>query len=118
MAGDFYTGETTRPLALVNTDNRILASAARITWEPILANFISLEQQGFLKGRQMLGNVIDIDYEAMTVSLKCEKGAVMFFDFKAAFPSVSHDFLKNSLAFLGLPPSALTFIDSLYDHNY
>ena len=52
--GDFYTGDSSRPLALVNIDNRIIASAARLTWEPILNDFISSYQQGFLKGRQML----------------------------------------------------------------
>jgi len=116
-AGEFYNGEDTRPLALVNTDNRILASAARLTWEPILSNYVSLMQQGFIKGRQMLNNVVDIDYEAMRVSLKCEKGAVVFFDFKAAFPSVSHRFLMHSLRSIGLPDHALAFIDVLYSHN-
>ena len=89
---DFVTGDSTRPLALVNTDNRIIASAARITWEPLLNNFISSYQQGFLKGRQMLSNVLDIDYTSMTVNLKCERGALLLFDFKAAFPSVAHKF--------------------------
>ena len=79
--GDFFTGDCTRPLALVNTDNRIIASAARITWEPLLNNYISSYQQGFLKGRQMLSNVLDIDYTSMTVSLKCERGALLLFDF-------------------------------------
>jgi len=117
ILGDFYSGENTRPLALVNTDNRILASAARLTWEPILEGYISNHQQGFLKGRQMLNNVIDIDYHAMTVSLKCSKGVMMFFDFKAAFPSVSHAFLMSSLQSIGLPASALSFINALYNDN-
>ena len=115
--GAYYDAEATRPLALVNTDNRIIASAARITWEPILASYISHHQQGFLKGRQMLNNIIDIDYHAMTVSLTSSKGAVIFFDFKAAFPSVSHDFLRRSLAHIGMPHSAMSFIGALYDHN-
>ena len=63
--GEFYRGEDTRPLALVNTDNRIIASAARLSWEPILSKYISKAQQGFLKGRQMLNNVLDIDYDSM-----------------------------------------------------
>ena len=115
--GDFYTGENTRPLALVNTDNRIIASAARLTWEPILNGFISSYQQGFLKGRQMLNNVIDIGFESMTVSLKCNRGALLLFDFKAAFPSVAHDFLFHSLETIGLPPAAIAFVRALYDNN-
>ena len=115
--GDFFIGDSTRPLALVNTDNRIIASAARITWEPLINNFISSYQQGFLKGRQMLSNVLDIDYTSMTVSLKCERGALLLFDFKAAFPSVAHKFLIESLESIGLPPAAIAFIRSLYDNN-
>ena len=112
--GEYFKGEDTRPLALVNTDNRIIASAARLTWEPILNNFISRAQQGFLKGRQMLNNVIDIDYEAMRVSLNSKSGWMVLFDFKAAFPSVAHRFLINSLSAIGLPEHALNFIRSLY----
>jgi len=116
--GEYYRGEDTRPLALVNTDNRIIANAGRIVWEPILNQYISKAQQGFLKGRHMLNNVIDIDYDSMRVSLKCSRGVLVLFDFKAAFPSVAHGFLKASLAALGLPQHALNFIGSLYDNNY
>ena len=116
-AGEYYAGEDTRPLALVNVENRIIASAARLCWEPILAKFISKNQQGFLKGRQMLNNVIDIDYEAMTVSIKHDKGALLFFDFKAAFPSIAHNYLFDSLRAIGLPRHAINFIKSLYDNN-
>jgi hypothetical protein len=116
--GSYYSGENTRPLALVNTDNRLIASSARLAWEPVLEMYICKRQQGFLKGRSMLSNVIDIDYHAMTVSLKCARGALFLFDFKAAFPSVSHDFLKESLQLIGVPPSALSFITALYSNNY
>ena len=65
----------------------------------------------------MLHNLISIDYEAMTVSLKHAKGMLVLFDFSAAFPSVSHDFLKTSLGLLGLPAHALNLINALYDNN-
>ena len=42
---------------------------------------------------------------------------LVLFDFKAAFPSVSHDFLKTSLNLLGLPQHALNLIEALYDNN-
>ena len=116
--GEVYRGEDTRPLALVNVDNRIIASAARIRWEPLLArHYISSMQQGFLRGRMMTNNILDIDYDAMTVSLKCKKGALLFFDFKAAFPSVSHRFLINALRNIGLPDHAISFVTALYHNN-
>ena len=43
--GDYYSGENTRPLALVNVDNRIIASAARFAWEPLVDNYISHMQK-------------------------------------------------------------------------
>jgi len=116
--GEYYRSEDTRPLALVNVDNRIIASAARLAWEPLLNNYICKAQQGFLKGRQMLNNVIDIDYDSMRISLKCRRGMLVLFDFKAAFPSVAHQFLKASLSAIGLPEHALNLIEALYDKNY
>jgi len=116
--GEFFRGEDTRPLALVNTDNRIIASAARIAWEPLLNSFICKAQQGFLRGRQMINNVIDIDYDSMRVSLKCRRGMLVLFDFKAAFPSIAHSFMKTSLSAIGLPEHVLSFIEALYDRNY
>ena len=94
----YYKAEATRPLNISNVDNRLLTSAARMAWEPILEKWVSDMQRGFLKGRSMLHNLIDIDFVSMKVSLKCEHGALLLFDFKAAFPSVAHVFLKKLFA--------------------
>ena len=45
----------------------------------------------------MLKNIVDVDWEAMKVSLTMPTGAIILFDFAAAFPSVSHE--SPSLAF-------------------
>ena len=115
--GSYFHPNDTRPLSVSNVDNRLLASAARIAWEPILEKWVSEAQRGFLKGRSMLHNVLEIDWSAMTVSLKSEHGALVLFDFKAAFPSVSHPFLINCLKMLGLPEAAMNFIVSMYSCN-
>ena len=65
----------------------------------------------------MLSNVVDIDYEAMRVSLVHEHGALVLFDFQAAFPSMAHSYLRKVLSHLGLPQLALNIIDALYDKN-
>ena len=116
-AGTYFHPKDTRPLSICNVDNRLLASAARLAWEPILERWVSKFQRGFLKGRVMLHNVIDIDWAAMTVSLKCEHGALLLFDFRAAFPSISHPFLMQCLEWLGLPKEAMNFIHSMYHQN-
>ena len=105
----WHLPKDTRPLNVSNVDNRLLASAARLAWEPILERWVSKFQRGFLKGRVMLQNVIDIDWQAMIVSLRSSSGALVLFDFKAAFPSVSHPFLIQCLELLGLPGEAMQF---------
>lgn len=114
---DYYSPDATRPLTIVNCDNRLVASAARFRWEEILAAWISPMQRGFLSNRSMLANVVDVDFQAMRVSLKSNRGALILFDFKAAFPSVSHEFILESLRHLGMPRRALNLVRCLYHSN-
>ena len=111
------TPEDTRPLNIANTDNRLLSNAVRVRLEPILDKWISPMQQGFLPGRSLLSNVVDIDEGMMTTALCQEEGAALFFDFKAAFPSVLHSFLIEVLRHIGLPPPLMHFLAALYTNN-
>jgi hypothetical protein len=91
--GDYYTPENTRPLSIVNTDNRILAIAGQIRIERAAKTWVSDMQQGFIKGRSMAENMLKVDLAVKkdmlnrtTAIPSC--GAIVLFDFKAAFPSV------------------------------
>ena len=106
---------STRPLSIVNTDNRILASSRRLRWEPLFEAWISNMQQGFLKGRSMLSNVIDLEMIAMELASKSQDAALLLFDFRAAFPSMSQEFLLDILKALPLPTEVLNFVGALYD---
>ena len=107
----------TRPLRIVNTDNRILANAARLRWERILNPWISPQQQGFLGNRSILKNVLDIDYASMVTALSSEEGALILFDFASAFQSIAQTYMMELLNALGLPRSALNLIQAFYDNN-
>ncbi|CAE8704051.1 unnamed protein product, partial [Polarella glacialis] len=69
-----HDASATRPLSIVDASNRIIASAFRIALERATANWISDHQTGFLKGRQMLRNIIDIDHAAQKVSIVSKRG--------------------------------------------
>ena len=114
ILGDFYTAADTRPLVIVNTDNRIIASALRIRLEHGLAKWISEWQHGFISGRSMLSNVVDIQHAGQLTALGREHGAILLLDFKAAFPSLNHHYLHRVLAKLGLPRDVLRMIQMLY----
>ena len=115
--GDFYTPESTRPLAIVNCDNLIVANAARLRWETHLQVWILDRQQGFLPGRSIISNLLDLDTAAMETALQYPDGACILFDFKAAVPSVSQRYLRTVLLHIGLPECALNLVGSLYDHS-
>jgi hypothetical protein len=102
----------TRPLSIVNTDNRLLANAVRLRVEPLLAKGVSEMQRGFLPHRSMLQNVIEVDAEMRLASLDSDTAAAIFFDFAAAFPSLAHDFLHEVLRHLNLPESFCNFVRS------
>ena len=54
---------------MTNTDNRLLASATRLAIEPTLGALITEDQRGFIGGRSMLANLVDIDEATVTYSL-------------------------------------------------
>ena len=105
------------PLSIVNCDNRILANALRLRLEPIFAEWVSEGQRGFLPGRSLLANVLDMEEAMLRTAVEQESGGTVLFDIKAAFPSVSHGYMFDVLAGLGTPPEALHFLRSLYDEG-
>ena len=114
---EYYLPADTRPLSIVNTDNRVLASAVRLAIEPALDAVVSEAQQGFLPGRSLIKNVLDIDEAMRNFALAEGRPAAIFYDFKAAFPSISQSFLLNTLKHLGIPEHVICFIKSLYHRN-
>ncbi|CAK0898423.1 unnamed protein product [Prorocentrum cordatum] len=115
--GEVYTAEGTRPLSLVDTSNRIMAGAYKQRWEGPLGQWVSSVQRGFLPWRSMLANVVELEHDAMLTATQKQRGMILLVDFKAAFPSVSHRFLRRCLEGFGMPGEALRVLDALYDQG-
>ena len=58
----FY--KDTRPVSIVNADNRILANVFRKVLAGFAERISSKDQRSFLNIRFLLENVVDIDFEA------------------------------------------------------
>ena len=106
-----------RPLSIVNTDNRLMANAMRLRIEPLLAQAISPMQRGFLPGRSMLHNVVEVDAGMRAASLRTDTAGAVFFDFAAAFPSLAHEYMLDVLRSLQVPPEVIRFVANLYTGN-
>ena len=116
--GEVGEASNTRPLNITNGDNRILANAVRYRLEPIMEQWITKEQRGFLGGRSLIHNVVEIDTAMAEQALQSSEGAAILFDFRAAFPSVIHTFLTDALKHLGLPKGMISFVEALYHNNF
>ena len=103
---------------ITNTSNRLLASAVRLTVEPVLAPHITDRQRGFLPGRSMIANIVDVDEAMLETAIEEEGAYTFFFDFAAAFPSIEPALLHGFFAHLGWPPWLRQFIRALYWNNH
>jgi hypothetical protein len=105
----------TRPISLGNTDNKIFAGAINHVLAGATAKVIGQYQQGFIRGRSIVHQVIALDgYASLWAKFHHKDLAVILFDIIAAFPSLSHSFIFKSLVFRGLPPPLIEFIRKLY----
>ena len=95
-----------------------LASAARSRYELVLSDWIQPRQQGFLPGRSLLANLLDVETASMITSLNTEAGACMLMDFASAFPSKSQEFMMIVLKHIGVPQGAMNFINALYNNSF
>jgi hypothetical protein len=110
-----------RPLALKNTDNKIICGI----WNYALARSLSRQccqlQRGFVKGRLIMQNVLDLDTRARVLGKTEHSGRsplFAFFDFQTAFPSVAHSWVMDSCRSCGLPNAFLVLLDNLYQGNF
>ena len=113
-----FEASGTRPLNVTNCDNRLLASAVKIVLEPIIGPLITTDQRGFLAGRSMISNLLDIDEAILNHALQGEDSAAIFYDFAAAFPSIEQEFFHQFFLKLGWPKWLLNFVHSLYWNNF
>ena len=64
----------------------------------------------------MISNILQVEMEAKKIALKNQKGAIILFDFAAAFPWVSHDLIHSTLERLRVPLQVRNLVAALYDN--
>ncbi len=64
----------------------MIASAYKKRWEKNLGGWVSKDQRGFLPGRSMMANVLDLEAHSMRMAATRQRSMMILVDFKAAFP--------------------------------
>ena len=106
---DAFRALLAKPVIIAHFRCRILTgSCSHVPIRDVLEGPVSAwaakAQRGFIKGRVMLSNVLDV--EARAVELGADqnvRGTMLLFDFEVVFPSISHTFLRMAIAHAGIP---------------
>ena len=110
-----------RPLSLCNSDVKILEIALCRAMEGRVEQWAHASQRGFLRGRSMLQNILDVETRSLVYAHEqyglLERPVAILFDFANAFPSLSQAFLWMVLYFIGVPPFVIGAIQQLYQNN-
>ena len=110
----------TRPLSLKNSDNKLACTVLnRKLRQPLSVHACSL-QRGFVPGRQLVANVVDLDTHARVHGMQSDvsdHSVLSLFGFAAAFPSLGHSWIFACLLAFGVPEGAADLIGSIYHFN-
>ena len=112
--GGTLTALDTRPLAVTNTDNRILAKCMVAALTDGLDSAIGNHQAGFLAGRTgdgHIGAMNDKFYGAVKNGGRAYH--LLFLDLHKAYDSVHWDWMHKTLETIGLPPWVLNTVSAL-----
>jgi hypothetical protein len=64
---------------------------------PLIVGMVSQEQKGFMRNRSGADHILEMDLFGLDFARRFTDSAYIFFDMKAAFPSVSHSFVMRVL---------------------
>jgi len=124
----------TRPLGLKNSDNKIVTGVTIEKYRSDMQASTHSTQRGFVPGRQLSRNVLDLDAAARIGGMRailhnesnqCESlkhhnyhiALLAFFDFASAFPSILHGWIMLVLEARRFPRGFISFIECLYWMN-
>ena len=103
-----------RPISLASTDNKVIAMAFASTLGEVASRWCSDDQFGFIAGRSIWDAVMLFEAAALHLSRRCGDAGLVFVDFRAAFPSIRHGWIRAALVATGLPQSFIAAFLLLY----
>ena len=118
IEGDIVRGPMAlRPLSLKNIDNSAFTAPTSNRVSPVLSKQYFWIQRGFILGRSMLRNTLDLDTVMRLASFRTDLFPILvLFDFAVAFPSIFHCWLLTIIEFSGLPAGVINVIRAMYSN--
>lgn len=111
------TAGNLRPLLLKNTDSKAIAAALARGMRKLQAAHVHATQRGFIAGREMSRNVLELDTYARAMHSTIPGGdlpVLLLCDMATAFPSVNRHWLAASMEEVGMPRGAIRVVRAVY----
>lgn len=102
-----------RPLTMLNTDYKIIARLLPSRLQVILPTLILPQQTGFIKGRNMLDNVLTLWMAQDAAKVTSSKGMFVKLDFEKAYDRVEHSYLWDTMEQCGLGEKFISLVKGL-----
>eukprot|EP00253_Pinus_taeda_P014967 PITA_14967 len=105
-----------RPISLCNSSYKIVAKLLANRIKPLLQHLISPAQGGFVQGRQIFDNVIQIQEALQSSFARKEQGMIVKLDMSNAFDRVNRSFLFRVLEAFGFCQDFINIIKACTDN--
>ena len=99
---------------MLNTDYKILAHVLAKRLNNVIEKLINTDQTGYIKGRFIGQNIRVIQDVIDLLENNNTEGGVLFLDFRKAFDTVYHKFLKKTLESAKFGSSFIRWIDTMF----
>ena len=106
-----------RPIAVSNTDNRLIANAIRRSISPAISAILTKTQKAFVLGASIEDNIRHYNEEFYRRLGKGDDYHLFLHDFQKAYDSVSRRYLMTLLRKIGLPDPFVHVIETLFTKN-
>ena len=103
-----------RPLTMLNTDYKILATLLASRIKKILEYIIADDQTGFMAGRQISSTIRKVDLVHIGNYYQFP-GYIVNADFEKCFDLISYDGIRGSLHYFGFPDNYIQLVNLLLE---
>eukprot|EP00253_Pinus_taeda_P034910 PITA_34910 len=100
------TPDRFRPISLCNVVYKIISKVVANRLKPLLPTLVSVEQSGYVEGRQILNNIIQAHEVVHSLTINRKAGMIMQLDIAKYYDKLNWTYIKKILSAFG------------FDHNW
>lgn len=103
-----------RPIALLNTDFKIFSKALANKIQPCIKDVIAEDQTGFIKGRTIATNIMNIQSVIDHVNITDSYGILLAVDYAKAFDTIQWSIIDKALELFGFGETIASAVRTLF----